>query len=121
VSITSVGYGDISLVSDAERIFVIVFVMAALFTLSAGVSMITEVIEQEKTIKTQRKMMRMELDLTKFQDVMEREGKVDKFEFVISMIEELGVIDRKKHIAPWVKKFEEYDQVGRQCFMFSNI
>ena len=53
--------------------------------------------------------------------MLDREGIVDKFEFVISMIEELGVIDRKKHVAPWVKKFEDFDQVGRQCVMFSNI
>ena len=118
MSITSVGYGDISLLTDNERYFVIIFVMAALFTLSAGVSMITEVIEQEKTIKTQRKMMSMSLDLTKFQETMEKEGKVDKLTFVLQMIEELGVIDRKKHALPWIKKFEEYDKVIRLFVIF---
>lgn len=111
MSITSVGYGDISLTTDSERIFVIVFIMAALFTLSAGVSMITEVIEQEKTIKAQRKMMAMALDLSKFQDAMEKDGKVDKLTFVLHTLEELGVIDTNKHARPWIQKFEEYDQV----------
>ncbi len=112
VSITSVGYGDISLRSKDERIFVIIFIMMALFTLSAGVSMILDVLETEKTIKSQRKMLNMTLDLSKF-DAVNVEGKgVDKLNFVLTILEELGVNDIRKKALPWMKKFEEFDQVA---------
>ena len=112
VSITSVGYGDISLEDDNERIFVILFVVAALFLVSAGVAIILEIIEEERFRQEEIKLMAMELDIDRLAELDKTGEGVDKSTFVLAILQQLGVIDEKKHVHPWLQKFDEYDKDG---------
>lgn len=49
--------------SDAQKWFVMLFVMAALFTLSAGINIIIEVVEQEKKRAEHLKLMGTDLNM----------------------------------------------------------
>ena len=109
------GYGDVKLETKAEKWFVILFVMAALFTLSAGVNIIMESIEQEKVRAQRVKLLGADLDMATILEMdkgIEDVSGVDEMTFLISILIKLDVLDRKLHVDPWRKKFKEYDRDG---------
>ena len=69
VSIVSVGYGDVSMSTDADKSFVIIFIFAALFTLSTGVATILDVMEKEKFRKQQMVMLGLDLNLARLAEL----------------------------------------------------
>merc|ERR1711871_808507 len=89
--------------------------MSALFTLSASVALIVDILDAEKSIKIQRKMLSAELDLNDFaKHAVNEKGEiaVDKLTFVLRILEKLEIIDFDKQARPWIKKFEDYDKDG---------
>ena len=112
VSITSVGYGDISLDTDDERVFVIFFVFAALFVVSAGVAIILEIIEEENFRQEEIRLMGLELDIDRLAELDKTGEGIDKSTFVLAILKQLKVLDENKHIIPWERKFDEYDKDG---------
>ena len=112
VSITSVGYGDISLDSNDERVFVILFIFSALFIVSAGVAIILEIIAEENFRQEEIRLMGLELDIKRLTELDKTGEGVDKSTFVLEILKQLGVVDENKHIIPWERKFDEYDKDG---------
>ena len=112
VSITSVGYGDISLDSNDERVFVILFIFSALFIVSAGVAIILEIIAEENFRQEEIRLMGLELDIKRLTELDKTGEGVDKSTFVLAILKQLGVVDENKHIIPWERKFDEYDKDG---------
>ena len=114
VSITSVGYGDVSLTSDNEKIFVIVFVLAALFLVSAGVGIIFDTLEKERIRKENERILDpTQIDMTtlqEFDDLVDGVKGVDRFTFMIGMLVKTQVLDKKKNVDFWLNKFEIYDK-----------
>ena len=112
VSLSSVGYGDVRLDSDEDKAFVIIFVFAALFALSASVSIVQEIMDQEAERKQVLRFLNAKLDMESLAKMDTTGEGVDKLTFVTHVLSQLGVLDYEKHVQPWLDKFEEFDKDG---------
>jgi len=113
VTITTVGYGDISLPNDGARMWSFVHIAVSVSLLAALLGDVTQ-LTQDRIMKLKKLSLlqgRLDIDLMKSLDT-DGDG-VTEYEFVIGMLQKLEMI-KPSELEPFVKLFKQMDKDGSE-------
>lgn len=112
VTSTSVGYGDYGPASHTGKIFAIFYILASISLVAFSLTRFASAkIERDIQIK-EKAMLEKKLDFTFIQEMDTDGNGVDKLEFLVGILTQLGVLDKERHVDPWLEKFDELDGDG---------
>eukprot|EP00966_Prymnesium_polylepis_P129516 2995097-Prymnesium_polylepis.1 len=111
VTATTVGYGDIKIKTRDGKMWAIVHILWSVCAIGALLADLDKVRERRRTAIKRAKLLQRKLD-TKLIVDLDKDGKgVDRFEFVIGMLTQLGLV-AWSDVEPFVLQFEKLDADG---------
>jgi len=111
VTATTVGYGDVTILTESGRVFAFVHIVISVSLLAALIGDVGELAEERKSSLHKLSLLKGRLDLGLMKS-LDRDGNgVDKFEFVIGMLLKLEIIDADDY-EPFEKVFQQMDADG---------
>jgi len=120
VTASTVGFGDLSIVTDGGRIWAIIHISISVCLLAAFIADI-EVVRTRRRLELKRKALllkKMDVDLIKSLDT-DNTG-VDKMEFVTGMLIKLDIVDQKD-VELFLKQFERLDKTKTNRITFDDL
>ena len=109
---TTVGYGDASFTNPISYAFGALFALFSVILVGFAMGKMASAFAEAAFEKKRRALFRKELDMDMIL-LMDADGSgsVDKGEFVIGVLTQLGVIEADD-VTPWLQRFEELDEDG---------
>ena len=111
VTATTVGYGDVRINTSGGHMWAFFHIVISVSLLAAIVGDVNKLRRQRSMALAKLKMFRSTLDLDMLRSLDKDQSGVDKFEFVIGMMDRLGVIDMD-NVRLFTKLFESMDKDG---------
>jgi hypothetical protein len=102
----TVGYGDIAFNNEATKIFLCFFIIISTALLGLAINNIYALSQNRKVLHQRRTMLKLQRKLHFLADMNEGRG-VNKWEFVLTILEHIGTLDHDKDIVPWVRVSRE--------------
>ena len=109
VTATTVGYGDVRISTSGGHMWAFFHIVISVSLLAAIVGDVNKLRRQRSMALAKLKMFRSTLDLDMLRSLDKDQSGVDKFEFVIGMMDQLGVIDMD-NVRLFTKLFESMDK-----------
>jgi potassium channel subfamily K len=112
ITVTTVGYGDFSLLQRRSRIFSIFYILFCTVVLANAIQNVVEVMSEKKKEREWNSLKNQELD-TEMILAIDKSGdeKIDKGEFLMYCLVKLGKVEEEE-CHPWMEKFDELDADG---------
>lgn len=108
-TVTTVGYGDITLNHQSSRTFLIFYIVFSTVLLAFVVNNINSLAEQQVAMEELQEKLTKASDLQFLATLNNGQGRISESQFILSILEHIGTIDRERDITPWRKKFQELD------------
>jgi hypothetical protein len=102
ISIQTVGYGDIAVQYQGTKIFLCFYILVSTALLGLAINNVYTLIQNRKYLSQRKQLLKLEKKLHFLADMNDGCG-VSKFEFVLTILEHIGKLDRETDIAPWLK------------------
>jgi len=125
-TVTTVGYGDFVPVHDSTKIVLCFFIVISVIMLALMLKNLSTYVQNRRVIEDRREQLKLQRSLTFLADSNGGLG-VSKFEFVLTILQHIGVLNRENDVGPWLKKFALMDAEStgwltqEQLRMFSQI
>ena len=108
VTATTVGYGDVAILTDGGRAWAIVQVLVSVCVIGALVNDVGELMEERRLALKKVALLRKKLDTDLIKSLDKDGSGVDRLEFVLGMLTKLGLVDWEE-VEPFLKQFDELD------------
>ena len=108
---TTVGYGDVSIVTDPGKIFACFHLLISVSLLAQLISDISSLMAQRATQLKRAEMLAKRLDPELIKSLDKDGAGVDKTEFVVGMLVKLELIT-EADVEPYLKQFAQLDADG---------
>lgn len=119
VTATTVGYGDVSLYTDAALRWATFHIIISVSWLAGMISKVSTVSEKRAYVTQRAELIRKQLDENLIMNLDRRkDGQVTKSEFVVGMLIQMGAsivgenITWEKEVQPLIERFEALDADG---------
>lgn len=100
---STVGYGDLTIQYKSSRIFLIFYIPVSVCIVAVAIGNFATISLEKAAEKKKLEFLRRKLDFTMIKE-MDKDGDgVDRCEFLIAMLVQMGVCDKEKDIDPWLK------------------
>lgn len=96
------GYGDFEVKQEATKIFLSFYILLSVTLLALAINNLYALIRNRKVMSQRKNMLQLQQKLHFLADVNDGRG-VNKFEFVLTILEHIGTLDYDKDIAPWLQ------------------
>lgn len=109
-TISTVGYGDVPLESQSQRVINTLYLLIGLCVFSAALCVYNEVGDEIAKIRRQERRLGRVVDIEELSFLAESERMnrpISKFDFVVEMLVHSGKIDRERDLNPLLKRFSE--------------
>eukprot|EP00597_Dinobryon_sp_UTEXLB2267_P005257 CAMPEP_0170079336 /NCGR_PEP_ID=MMETSP0019_2-20121128/15742_1 /TAXON_ID=98059 /ORGANISM="Dinobryon sp., Strain UTEXLB2267" /LENGTH=348 /DNA_ID=CAMNT_0010292741 /DNA_START=198 /DNA_END=1244 /DNA_ORIENTATION=+ len=113
-TMSTVGYGDIPLETEPERIINIFYLLIGLCIFSASLSVYNEVGDEILRLDQREKLLGRAVDVENLSFLSNRENienGVSKYDFIIGMLLQMGKIDHENDLAPLLQSFSNSNGV----------
>jgi potassium channel subfamily K, other eukaryote len=111
-TMTTVGYGDLTLEHQSSRLFLIFFIPLSVCAVAGALGTLGS-IEFERSAEAKRKAnLSRQLDFNMIREMDTDGDGVDKCEFLVAMLVQNEICDLKNDIQPWLTRFDELDADG---------
>lgn len=87
---------------EATKIFLSFYILLSVTLLALAINNLYALIRNRKVLSQRKDMLQLQQKLHFLADVNDGRG-VNKFEFVLTILEHIGTLDHDKDIAPWLK------------------
>jgi len=115
VTTTTVGYGDLSPTFEGSRIFTMFYIPISVCAVAAALGSFTAIQYEMAAEKKKLEALSRKLDFDMLRE-LDIDGKgVDKLRFLVAMLIQTGVCEKKADIDPWLERFDELDADGSGC------
>ena len=98
----TVGFGDIEVKYRSTKIFLCFFIIVSIALMGLAINDIFTLMKNRKVLSQRAELLKLQQKLHFLADMNDGRG-VNKFEFVLTILEYLGTLDRDKDIAPWME------------------
>ena len=109
---TTVGYGDLTLVHDSSRVFLIFYIPLSVCVVAGALGKFTSIQFEIAAEKKKMESLNRKLDFGMLREMDKDGGGVDKCEFLAAMLVQNDICDYNNDIKPWLKRFDELDVDG---------
>eukprot|EP01032_Pedospumella_encystans_P026041 gene26041-29415_t len=99
---TTVGFGDLPIKNSGTKVFLCFYIIVSTALLALMINNLYTLIENRKYLSQRKQLLKLEKKLHFLADMNDGCG-VSKFEFVLTILEHTGKLDRKTDIEPWLK------------------
>jgi hypothetical protein len=97
-----VGYGDIPVYRRESKIFLIFFILLSTALLSLALNNLYTLTQNRKVMLQRKQLLKLQRKLDFLADMNDGSG-VNKFEFVLTILQHIGKLDHDKDISPWME------------------
>ena len=111
VSLTTVGYGDVTLHSQAGRGWACLYLFVCVVLIAAVVAKLSTLKADRMLKHRMREMLHMQLDWEMIKTLDKDGNGIDKLEFVVGMLELLGLVEAHD-VEPFMEQFDALDVDG---------
>ena len=111
VSLTTVGYGDVTLHSQAGRGWACLYLFVCVVLIAAVVAKLSTLKADRMLKHRMREMLHMQLDWEMIKTLDKDGNGIDKLDFVVGMLELLGLVEAHD-VEPFMEQFDALDVDG---------
>ena len=108
VTTTTVGYGDVRMMTQAARLWTSIHIAYAVGILGGFLSKMQELSDERKRQLKRWEMLQKKLDVELMMSLDKDGNGVDKLEFVVGMLTNLDIIS-SGDVAPFLVQFDKFD------------
>lgn len=88
--------------NQATKIFLIFYILLSTTLLGLAINNVYTLLQNRKFLSQRKQLLKLQRKLHFLADMNDGRG-VNKFEFVLTILEHIGTLDHDKDIAPWLK------------------
>ena len=103
VTMTTVGYGDTALTKRSSRAFAVFYIISSCVLVTLAIGNLAGVRIQIITERKKLKMLNRKLDFNFIRELDNGESRMDKTTFLVAMLVQQELVDKKKDCDPWLK------------------
>jgi hypothetical protein len=96
-----VGYGDFTVEQEATKIFLCFYIVVSVTLLGLAIQNLYSLIRNRKVLAQRKELLVLQQKLHFLANMNEGKG-VNKFEFVLTILEHIGTLDYEKDVEPWM-------------------
>jgi hypothetical protein len=105
-------YGDYGPDNHTGKIFAIFYILVSISIVTFALTRFaTAKIERRLQLKEQE-MLNKKLDFNLIRELDVDGNGIDKIEFLVGILTQIGIIDKERHVDPWLERFDELDKDG---------
>jgi voltage-gated potassium channel len=121
ITTSTVGYGDTALTKESSRLFGMFYMLSSVLIVGLSVGNIAAVFLEMKNDEKRIKMLSRKLDFTFIRELDDgHKVGITKIDFLVAMLVNLELVDKKRDVEPWLKKFDLLDKKGSGVIDFDD-
>lgn len=103
VTMTTVGYGDITVTKDFTRWFGIVFILLCVLVFATALNTFGVIYGDVMLVRKRNNLFKKVVNLQRLEELASRTQGIDKFDFVIEILLQLDLINRRRDVDPLIR------------------
>lgn len=100
--VQTVGYGDFEVQHEASKIFLCFYIIVSVTLLGLAIQNLYSLIRNRKVLAQRKELLVLQRKLHFLAGLNGGHG-LNKYEFVLTILEHIGTLDHEKDIAPWLE------------------